>query len=347
MLSAPRPVAATSFLSPRINVHKLALVVLLLAPTLAAQDVVPRWLTNSPGSGNTNWPFGLATQNRVQYLYEASETGLTAARSITAFEVRAEQGVASVAKSNIDLRIEMSQTPTTMATLNATFATNRGTNHTVVFARRLVSLPATTSQILGAWSPPFVLDAPFSYDATTGESLLIEYDVASQPAGTWLVDCAWSATGVHTALGTGCNGVGSTSSGGQIGGNLLIGVNGGAANAPGALFIGVVEWPVPIPVPGSPGCFSFSSLDVVLPVTLSATGTFSFSLPVPNQQNLLGGPIHGQYAVVSGTPTIDTSPSRRIFITDLDQIGRVYNNTSNTSLTGTVQTRVALVTRLQ
>ncbi len=328
--------------------HKLVpLVLLAIAPVAAQGSVIPRWLTNSPGSGDTNWPFGLGAACRVQYLYEAGETGLTAARTITAFEVRGEQGVANLAKSNIDLQIEMSQTPTLMATMSNTFANNRGTNHTVVFARRLVSMPATAAQIIGPWTPPFVLDAPFTYDPTGGDSLLIEYDVLSQPAGTWRVDCAWSATGVHTAIGTGCNGVGSTSSGGQIGGNLTIGCSGGTANAPGALLIGAQEWPVPIPVPNAPGCFSFTSLEVVLPVTLSATGIFSYVIPVPNQQNLLGGPVHGQYAVVNAGFTIDTSPSRRVFLTDLDQVGRIHNTTSNTSLTGTVQTRVALATRLQ
>lgn len=327
--------------------HVLPLLVLALTPLAAQGDVVPRWLTNSPGSGDTNWPFGLATSCRVQYLYEASETGLLGPRTINAFEVRGEQNVANLAKSNVDLQIEMSQTPALMSTLSTTFANNRGTNHTVVFARRLVSMPATTAQIIGAWSPPFVLDAPFTYDPTGGDSLLIEYDVATQPAGTWRVDCAWSATGVHSALGTGCNGVNATSSGGQIGGNLTIGCSGGTANAPGALFIGTFEWPSPFPIPGSPGCFSFSSLDVVLPVALSATGIYSFVLPVPNQQNLLGGPIYGQYGVVNNSFAIDTSPSRRIFLTDLDQIGRVHNTTSNASPTGTVQARVALATRLQ
>ena len=104
---------------------------------------------------------------------------------------------------------------------------------------------------------------------------------------------------------------------------------------------------MPIPIPNAPNCFSFSSLDVVLPVTLSATGVFSYVIPVPGQQNLLGGPLHGQYAVVNAGFTIDTSPSRRIFLTDLDQVGRVHNTSSNSSLTGTVQARVALVTRLQ
>lgn len=327
--------------------HLLPLFLLSLTPLAAQGDVIPRWLTNSPGSGNTNWPFGLGTQCRVQYLYEAQETGLGGPRVISAFEVRAEQTANNAAKSNIDLQIEMSQTPTLMSTLSTTFANNRGTNHTVVFARRLVSMPATSSQIIGTWTPPFVLDAPFTYDPTGGDSLLIEYDVASQPAGTWSVDCAWSAAGVHTALGTGCNGVTATSTGGQIGGNLTIGCGGGTASAPGALFIGTFAWLSPIPVPGSPGCFSFSSLDVVLPVALSATGTYSFVLPVPNQQNLLGGPIYGQYGVVNNSFAIDTSPSRRIFLTDLDQIGRVHNTSSNTSLTGTVQARVALATRLQ
>jgi hypothetical protein len=324
--------------------------ILLLSLPLAAQgDVIPRWLTNSPGSGDTNWPFGLASACRVQYLYEAAETGLAGPRVITAFELRAEQGIVNAAKSNIDLQIEMSQTPITMTTATNTFANNRGANHAVVFARRLVSMPASTAQTIGAWTPPFVLDAPFVYDPTGGDSLLIEYDVLSQPTGTWRVDCAWSAAGVHSAVGAGCNGVGANSTGGQLGGSLTISCTAGAANAnaPGALLIGATEWPTPLPVPGSPGCFSFSSLDVVIPVTLSATGTYSFATPVPAQQSVLGGPLFGQYAIATPSLTIDTSPSRRMFVTDLDQVARVYNLISNVAGGGTLQVRVALAMRLQ
>lgn len=319
----------------------------LLSVPLAAQgSVVPSWLATSPGSGTTNYPFGLGTACRMQYLYEAGETGLAGPKVVTSFDVRAKQDLANAAKANIDLQIEMSQTPVLMAGLSSTFAANRGPNHTVVFARRLVALPATPAQVIGPWTPAFVLDAPFVYDPTGGDSLLIEYDVASQPTATWQVDCAWSAAGVHSAIGTGCNGVTASSSGGQLGGSLTIGCAGGSANAAGALIIGATEWPTPIPVPGSPTCFSYSSFEVVLAVTASATGTVSQNFPVPNLQGLLGAPLHGQFALVSPAFSIDTSPSRRMFLTDLDQVGRVYNLTSNTLATGSTQARVALVTRL-
>lgn len=328
--------------------NKTTSVILCVTSALAAQGtVMPPWLARSPGSGTTNWPFGLDGPCRVQYVYDASETGLAAPSSITAFELRAEQDVANSAKGSIDLEVAMSQTPTTMATLQAAFADNRGSNHAVVFARRMISLPATTPQVFGNWTPPFVLDAPFPYDPTTNQSLLIEYDVASQPSGTWQVDCAWSAPGVHFAIGTGCNGLSATSYGGRLDEDVQFIASGGEPGSAGALLLGVSEWPVPIPVPGSPGCYSFTSLDVIVPRTVGVTGLMWLAVQLPNDRNLLGQPVHGQLAALNAGLTLDTTPSRRVFLTALDSVGRVANITSNTSATGIVQKLVAMVTRLR
>lgn len=331
-----------------MNKLTLAVVPLLAVASVFAQGgVVPPWMANSPGSGSTNWPFGLGSACRVQYLYDAPTTGMLVPNLFSMFQVRSEQGGANNAKANIDLQIEMSATPTTRATMSGTFANNRGGNHTVVFARRLVSMPATSAAVIGAWSAPFVLDAPFIYDPTGGDSLLVEFDVASQPSGSWPIDVAWTTAGVHFTVGAGCNGLGATSSGGLIAGPLTYSLSGASANSPGVALLGFNEFPTPIPVPGNLACSLFHTIDATASITTSATGAASLPLTVPNNPLLKGASIYGQFAVVDPSAMIDTSPARRVFLTASDECGRIHNTSSNTSPTGTVQSYVAPVLNIQ
>lgn len=330
--------------------HKLAIAslpLLVTAGAFAQGGVVPPWMANSPGSGTTNYPFGLGTACRVQYEYDAATTGMVAPNLFTMFQVRSAHGVANTAKANIVLQIEMSATPITRATLSTTFANNRGANHTVVYAQRPTSMPSTAPSILGTLATPFVLDAPFLYDPTAGNSLLVEFGVASQPSGTWTIDTAWSAAGVHFQVGSGCSSMTATSSGGLIGGALTFTTGGAPANAAGAALLGFTEFPVPIPVPGNPICSLFHTIDASAAVVTSATGAASLPLTVPSNNALKGASIYGQFAAIDPSFLIFTSPARRVFLTASDECGRVYNLTSNTSLTGTVQGYVAPVLAIQ
>src|SRR5262245_23635265 len=105
-----------------MNTLAFSCVVLLLGG-LHAQSVVPASLTNAPGAGSSNFPFGLSTACRIQNAYGASETGV-AALAIRAIEFRGNEGTSNVAKSSIMLQIEMSTTSANPVALASTFAGN-------------------------------------------------------------------------------------------------------------------------------------------------------------------------------------------------------------------------------
>ena len=150
---------------------------------------------------------------------------------------------------------------------------------------------------------------------------------------------------MHATIGTGCNGLVASSTGGGVGATLTFTSTAGPANAPAVLLIGVMELPAPIPVPNSPACFVFQDFPALLPTTLSAAGAGSVVIPVPMSPAFRSQTVYGQYAVVNGQ-RIDTAASRRVTMYGVHDTARIYNLTSNTSLTGSVQQSVGLVTRL-
>jgi hypothetical protein len=307
--------------------------------------VIPAGLAAHPASASTAWPFGLSTACRIQYLYDAAETGLTAA-VIRALEVRGQESAANAAKAGIQIQIEMSTTPTSSVAANTIFAANRGANHAIAYLRKPTSIAATTSGYVGGWSGPLVMDAPFLYLASQG-NLLIEYDVASQPSTGWNIDCVYTAVAVHTPVGTGCSGLVSSATGGLLGQTLTWSLTGGPAGVPGALLLGTLELPVPIPVPGSAGCMLYQDIALALGTTLSSAGGASTMLPVPNSSWLRAQPVYGQFACLDATLSwILTAGARRTSLGGNFGVTRIYDTSSNTTVTGTVQQYCALVTRL-
>jgi hypothetical protein len=321
--------------------------VFLLATSAAAQNsaVLPFKLANAPGSSFTAYPFGTATPLRLQTIYNSEETGLTALAAITSITVRNDENRTQAAKANIDLQVEMSTTAIRNGTQVTTFAPNRGANHQVVFARRMVSVNAINPTLPGGDLITIVLDAPFMYDPAAG-SLLIEYDVASQPAGTINHDVPFTNVGIHASLGTGCNGVAASSTGGGNGLALTWTMTGGAANGVALHVLSLNALPGPIPIPGNPACSLLVVPDFLSVVNLTATGTGSFAVTVPTNNDLRGLPVYGQYLPISAALNVDATNGRVTYIGGSHGVARVYSASSNTALTGTSQANVANVIRI-
>lgn len=320
------------------------LILPLLATTAFAQmtQVIPASLTNIDGPGSTSFPFGLSTPARVQTYFHSSETGILAAAAVQSLEVRANANAATSAKSSIDLQITLSTTPATLSTLSTTFAANHGSNAVVAYTRKLTNLAATPASNPGGYGGIWMLDAPFVYIAAQG-NLMIDYDVASQPSGAWTVDSPFTSTAAtHLATGTGCNGLTAGSTGGLLGLNLTYTVGGGPGNGAAVLVFGPL-FPAPVPFPGLPGCDVHVNPLVSLSVPLSASGTGSLPLTVPESAGLRGATLSAQF-VAPHTMGLAFSPARSVTFAAFSA-ARITNTTSNTSPTGTVQLRSAIVVR--
>jgi hypothetical protein len=312
----------------------------LLAP-LAAQTtlVVPASYTNSPAPSSSAYPYGYTAPMRVQILYAASETGLSGPALLRGVEARANPTSTNPAKSGIDLQITMSTSPFNRQTMTTTFATNHGANQAVVYTRKLSSVQATTPSFLGQGSGMLPFDAPFVYAPANG-SLLIDYDVAATNTTTWSIQSAASSptTGRHSTIGTGCNGMNLTSSGGGNGSSLTYTLTGGPANAQGVLLLGTAALPAPVPIPGSPGCFLYQ--DALIPWNVTLDNAGGYTLPVAYAANpaLRGFTLFGQVGVLNTTfARVDTSQSRAVTLTDAHDGARCYFLGSNTSTTCTLQ----------
>ncbi len=90
------------------------LVLSAIAP--AQTQVIPADFATTEAPSSTNFPFGLSTPARVQYIYGARETGLPTAMFIQTLNLRADGATAHQQKNNIDLQISMSTTPVTVVT---------------------------------------------------------------------------------------------------------------------------------------------------------------------------------------------------------------------------------------
>ena len=154
-----------------------------------------------------------------------------------------------------------------------------------------------------------------------------------------------AAHGVHASVGTGCGGLTANSTGGALGGPLTLSMAGGVANNPGVLIIGSTLFPNPIPVPGNPSCSLYHDLAVVLPATLSGTGTASLALTVPPQRSLRGAVLLSQWGAVNAAVNIDTTNARQSTLASWVVL-RVHNTSSNTTPTGTIQNYVGIVVEL-
>ena len=88
----------------------------------------------------------------------------------------------------------------------------------------------------------------------------------------------------------------------EIGGSYTVTLASALANAPVLLVCGFSDQlfggvPLPLPLPGAPGCNLLISADVLFVQAASPTGTSSFPIAVPASVGLIGTQLFHQWAV--------------------------------------------------
>jgi hypothetical protein len=114
--------------------------------------------------------------------------------------------------------------------------------------------------------------------------------------------------GSFTAFGAGCDGgngpdVHSGAGRPEIGLTATWQVIGGPPSVPAVLVLGAsnTNWlgvPLPLPVPGAPGCALLASMDVSLPAATGSGGVATMPLPLPAVPSLIGGHVYTQFVCV-------------------------------------------------
>ena len=316
----------------------------LLAQTQTT--VVPSMYATTEANSSTAYPFGLTATSRVQYLYSK---GLVAVpvMSIKQLATRNSNASTSTAKQ-VDLEVGMTTTATDWLASSTTFANNLGTDYKIVFTRKLINLPAqvATSPNPAPFTAIVPFDSQFVYVAVNG-NLLIDYFQHATSVGSYNHDTSFTQTGAFTANGTACGGLNQTGSGGTA--STLTStatfsftgapVGGAAVHALGSQLLAN---PVPLPFGG---CLLYQDILATTVVPISATGTGSIIYPLsPNWKNAV---VYGQYVALDATvPALSASQSHKLVIGGFDPHTRIYNLTSNTSATGSIQLGVGIVTEL-
>ena len=326
------------------------LVTLVLSSTsLVAQSqttVVPSIYANAEANSSTAYPFGLTATSRVQYLYTSSLVAVPA-MSIKQLATRNSNASTSVAKQ-IDLEVGMTTTTTDWLASSTTFATNLGTDYKIVFTRKLINLPA---QVATTPAPaPFTAIVPFDSQflyLTANGNLLIDYFQHAVSTGAYNHDTSFTQTGVFTANGTSCGNLSQTGSGGTastLTSTATFAFTGAPIGGVAIHALGSQLLPSPLPLPFG-GCLLYQDILATTPVTISATGTGSMVYPLsPNWKNVT---VYGQFVALDTTvPALSASQSHKLVIGGFDPHTRIYNLTSDTSPTGSIQLGVGIVTEL-
>lgn len=325
----------------------LSATVLAVAASLSAQtkNYIPDGYATVEGSSSTSWPFGLSTPNQIQYLYNSSLVGSPA---IVANQIafRGQGGSATPAKAGVVVEIAMTTTAAEPATASTTFATNRGQDYTVVFTAKTVNLPAQPGT---ATPQPFVtafkLDKPFPYIKANG-NYLVEFTTTTAVAGAYSHDCEFLKAVVNTEKLAACGGVSQAVTGGTSTTATSLAtftLSGGPASGVGVFVIGS-DLPAPVPLPV--GSCKLAVLPILLlPQVLNAAGGAALPIQIPFP--LRGTKFSHQWVTID--PVNNVWASSNAIETEIGgypNATRIYNNTSATSPTGTVQFGVAVVFEL-
>lgn len=173
----------------------------MLAGALSAQTLlIPAAANTGDLPSTTGWPFDIASNMRILYVYDAShftQAGVTAPIVITRLQIRANGAAATWIGDTINsLTVDLSTAPLDYNVISTTYDSNHGADRTQVY-NSSVTIPAGSST---AGSPgPFVVDlnltTPFLYDPSSGD-LTIDFlsSGPSNAANTPAIDAS-STTG--------------------------------------------------------------------------------------------------------------------------------------------------------
>lgn len=178
-----------------------ASLVLLVAPVLQLEvhcDVVPPAFAASEANSSTVYPWGrpAGTEMRVLNLYEGPMVGFTGRRRITGLAWRTNAGAAFPGR-DFTVRMSMSTSDKTVATLDTVFVNNHGPDLTVVFDGVLVAPATPADSDLGQFDVFCELQRPFEYDPALG-SLVVDLQLFDVTGATAAFD-----TPSDAALGVG------------------------------------------------------------------------------------------------------------------------------------------------
>lgn len=331
---------------------------------LSAQVVLPAGFGAQSGTGSTNIPFGRSTPVRVQYVYDASLFG-GAPQVINAIDLRIEEGLTTAGKP-VDLEILASSMGREVTRVQSTFAANRGVDETVVFQRKIFTLPpAGTAADPNPFDLAIPFDQSFTFDPATGGSLVLEFVVYGQPPGALVLDTTFVCDSPQAHFGPpACGPVGgppllSDSVTTQVtwGGSVTLRVANADPGATNGLMFGFQETgpfmgldlPVDLSVIGATGCSL--SIGVVTTTTAVAdpSGTSLYTLFLPSAPELVGQWL--KYQGIAFAPTANalgvvTSQPHKIQVCGWEPVARVFAG-GTTATAGLRDIGVAAVLQLR
>jgi hypothetical protein len=283
--------------------------ILLLSGVLCAQGYVsPSHHRNAEGLSNNVFPFGSSIPFRYAQVHDDVPP-----MPILRMSFRhngTSSGTAYVAHS-VTVDAFMSTAVTTAATMSTTFDSNHGANKVQVITNRTYNHPASNPVNLpGDWVLDYPLDTPFAFPGSG--SLCWEAQVTSRvPTNSITHDAIGGSANpplqAQRAL-TGCISTGRTAAISATGGSTMnwpsgtgtLTVTGSQLVANGAI-VNVLGFdrtnfgavPLPFLLPGSDtapsgACYLYTDLWVVGAGAATASGTSTYSLPVPATNDLHG-----------------------------------------------------------
>jgi len=346
---------------------RIALFTLLVAgfgeTHAAAQDLVlPPSHAATAGTGSTNVPLGRSTPTRAQFAYDASL--FNGPRTITAVDLRVDDGLSAVGK-RVELEVRMSSLGRSITQMQSAFASNRGVDESVVFARQLLDLPnAGSGAAPNGFDVPIPLDVSFPYDPAGG-ALVIELVVFGQAPGAYPLDTTFICASPRVDYGpAGCGPAGGPPLGADSvttqltwGGPMILRIHDAVPGTVTAFAFGFIEsggWaglslPVDLSVIGATGCWL--SIDPTITVTAAAdvTGTALYATTLPSRPELVGEWVRFQgLAIDLGANALGvvTSRAHKIQVCGWEPVARVYS-AGTSSATGLREIGVAPIVRLR
>ena len=291
----------------------------VLAATGAAQIqlTLPTEFERAWGSGGTSSAMLGQDSSRTQMVFAAP---IAPGTVVTEFGVRCAPSIVDRAAFTASIEIRMSSTTAAPGALSATFATNIGSDETIVLPQQVVNVPAMPANRGTGLFATFPLATPFVFGTNGSPNLCVDFLVHSRSANaSWATDRAFAGTtGAVRDAGIGCGigTVGSTSTAG-IGGNYTDGstitftLTGGPPNA--LAFVQpsldmkelVPGFPLPLPlsvIGSAPGCDLLVNLDfALLPVVTDGGGNASVPMTITGFSSFGFGAQWG--CLVTPTPT--------------------------------------------
>ncbi len=353
-------------MSSGIRRHVFVLATLVAASVshdAAAQGVLlPPSHDGQIGTGWTNVPFGRSTPTRAQFVYDGSMFG--GPTWINAIDFRVDEGMTAASKT-LDLEIRMSSLGNSVIFVQSTFASNRGADESIVFARKIFALPAAGSGASpNATDVAIPLDQAFLFDPVD-DALVVEIIVHGQPPGTYVLDQAFVCTSAQQSYGpAGCGPDGgpilradSLTSQATWGGPLTLRVFDTLPNTAAGFMFGFqesglwngIELPFDLSVIGATGCSL--SIDAITTTTVNTdvTGAALTTLFLPSQPEIVGDWIRFQGIALDPTANalgVTTSQPFKIQVCGWEPVARVFSS-GTSAAQGLREIGVAPVIRLR